>query len=300
MRNVCGNLSTRGEFQQPAAAPLPEGLLVRMASSVKLSRNRQRCITAAGRSALRIALAALALGAPAAGVLAADVVSRDAQPVTTSVAATDASSLPRQAAFGAEHAAADVRAVADWVRQARDNEGAPFLIVDKKNARLFVFDPDARLAATAPVLLGAARGDDSVPGIGERRIADIKPYERTTPAGRFVAEAGRNLQGEDIVWIDYDAAVSMHRVRATNPRERRLERLATPTVADNRISYGCINVPVAFFNAYVSPVFAAGKAVVYVLPETRALREVFRSRDGVSPAASLATGERARDVAAAR
>jgi hypothetical protein len=172
----------------------------------------------------------------------------------------------------------DVRTVADWVAASHDNGAAPFLIVDKRNATVFVFDAQGRNVAVSPVLLGAARGDDSVPGIGERKISEIQPHERTTPAGRFVAEPGRNVQGEDIVWIDYDAAVSMHRVRANNPRERRLERLATPTAADNRISYGCINVPAAFFDAHVSPIFAAGKqAIVYVLPEVRSLRDVFRS-----------------------
>jgi len=170
----------------------------------------------------------------------------------------------------------DVQAIADWTGRTNDHGGAPFLIVDKRGARLFVFDAQARLVASSPILLGAARGDDSVPGIGERRIADIEPHERTTPAGRFVGEAGRNLQNETIVWVDYDAAVSMHRVRANNPRERRLERLATPTIADNRISYGCINVPAAFFDANVFPHFVRGKkAMIYVLPETRPLRQVF-------------------------
>ena len=42
------------------------------------------------------------------------------------------------------------------------------------------------------------------------------PEERTTPAGRFVAERGQNLRGEDVVWIDYDAAVLMHRVITTS------------------------------------------------------------------------------------
>lgn len=172
--------------------------------------------------------------------------------------------------------AGHVAEMAAWIAKSKDNSGAPFLIVDKRNAALFVYDAEARRVATSPVLLGAAQGDDSVPGIGERKLADIKPYERTTPAGRFVAEAGRNLQGEDIVWIDYDAAVSMHRVRATNPKERRLERLATPSAADNRISYGCINVPARFFDAYVSPIFAGGReAVVYVLPDTKPLATVF-------------------------
>jgi hypothetical protein len=125
------------------------------------------------------------------------------------------------------------------------------------------------------VLLGLARGDASVPGIGERKMSEIRPEERTTPAGRFASEPGRNLSGEDIVWVDYDAAVSMHRVRPTVKAERRLERLATPTAADNRITYGCINVPAAFYDAYVKPALGARHGVVYVLPETSASRSVF-------------------------
>lgn len=177
-------------------------------------------------------------------------------------------------ALGANPVSAPRRIAAQIVASA-DNGQQPFLIVDKVGARLYVFAPDGTLRGSSPVLLGVARGDDSVPGIGERKIADILPFERTTPAGRFKAEAGRNLGGEDIVWVDYDAAVSMHRVRATNPRERRLERLASSTVADNRISYGCINVPAAFFDAWVSPIFKSSSAPVYVLPEVRHEREVF-------------------------
>ena len=188
-------------------------------------------------------------------------------------------------------AAPQVRIVANWVAAAADHGGAPFVIVDKRNATLFVFDETARVVAATPILLGAAIGDASVPGIGERPMAAIKPHERTTPAGRFVGEAGRNLQGEDIVWVDYDAAVSMHRLRANDPRERRRERLATPTAADNRISYGCINVPAAFYDAHVKPVFAGGKrAVVYVMPETRALHDVFPLGPRESPAASVRAG----------
>jgi len=93
--------------------------------------------------------------------------------------------------------------------------------------------------------------------------------------GRFVAEMGRNKQGEEIVWIDYDAAVSLHRVRATNPAERRLERLASATPLDNRISYGCINIPVRYFDHVVKPLMRDGPAIAYVLPEVRSTREVF-------------------------
>ncbi|MCR8958253.1 L,D-transpeptidase [Variovorax sp. CCNWLW225] len=171
----------------------------------------------------------------------------------------------------------DTETVAGWVRTTGDNQGTPFAIVDKKAAAVHIFDADGKRRASSPILLGLAKGDHSVPGIGERQMADIRDDERTTPAGRFVSEPGRNLSGEDIVWVDYDAAVSMHRVRATNKAERRLERLATPTAADNRISYGCINVPAAFYDAHVKPSFGTAKAVIYVLPETRPASTLFET-----------------------
>ncbi|HEY2925578.1 hypothetical protein [Piscinibacter sp.] len=200
-------------------------------------------------------------------------------PTVPPVAAAAPSHGVRHASFGHERASRDTRLVANWAVDSGDNHRMPFLIVDKRNAKLFVFDSDGQLRGAAPVLLGLTRGDDSVPGIGERKLADVKPSERTTPAGRFVAEPGRNMQGEDIVWIDYDSAVSMHRVRANNPKEQRLQRLATPSAADNRISYGCINVPAAFYDAFVSPIFSNAQGVVYVLPETRPARQVFALYD---------------------
>ena len=117
--------------------------------------------------------------------------------------------------------------------------------------------PDGRLLGASPALLGVARGDDSVPGIGERPIADIRPEERTTPAGRFVAEMGANANGEDILWVDYDAAVSMHRVRATTRPSVACSGWRRETPTDNRISYGCINLPAAFYDRSLSRLRAA-------------------------------------------
>lgn len=195
-----------------------------------------------------------------------------------------------QADFGTRHAAADVRRVADWALDSGDAGQRPFVIVDKRRARLYVFEPGGRLRGDAPVLLGLARGDDTVPGIGDKPLSQVKPQERTTPAGRFQGEIGHNLRGEDVLWVDYDAAVSMHRVLTTNPAERRLQRLASAGVADNRISYGCINVPTAFFETVLMPVSRVGAApVVYVLPETRPLREVFLNMPPATPALAQAS-----------
>lgn len=174
---------------------------------------------------------------------------------------------------------ADVRHVAHWTVHAGDHQNKAFIIVDKKDARVYVFDRSGRLQDSAPVLLGSTVGDHTVPGIGDKPIAQVLPEERTTPAGRFIAEMGMNMRDEDVVWVDYDAAVSMHRVLTTNASERRLERLASPSVEDNRISYGCINVPRDFFEAVLSPAVRTQGAVIYVLPETRSAHEVFGSYD---------------------
>lgn len=163
-----------------------------------------------------------------------------------------------------------------WVKGQRDLLGQPFVVLDKQLAHAWVFDGNARLAGATPVLLGSAKGDDSVPGIGEKPIAAILPHERTTPAGRFHLEPGKNAKGERIYWVDYDAAVSMHRVRSANASERRLDRLATSDVADNRISYGCINVPEAFYNDVIDGLFASGKGSIYILPETRPISTLLK------------------------
>jgi hypothetical protein len=149
------------------------------------------------------------------------------------------------------------------------------VVVDKKAAMLYLFDTRAHLVASTTVLLGSAVGDVSVAGIGERPTALVRPEERTTPAGRFVAERGRNARGEDVVWVDYDAAISIHRVITHNAAERRLERLASLNASDKRISYGCINVPAAFYDAYFRPAFAKRSAIVYVLPDLKTLQQVF-------------------------
>lgn len=186
---------------------------------------------------------------------------------------------PRFAQFEAETPSAEVRHVADWIADSHDSAGGAFVIVDKKYAKVYTFNGEARLRGVSPVLLGSAIGDDSVPGIGSRAIADVLPQERTTPAGRFVSERGHNARGEDVVWVDYDDAVSIHRVLTTNSEEQRLERLTTATIEDNRISYGCINVPVAFYEVYIRPIFAKRRAIVYVLPEVKSVQQVFGSYD---------------------
>ena len=201
------------------------------------------------------------------------IISFSAQP------AFAAAQPPKRVNFAQERASQAVRHLANWVVDSADNRNLPFMVVDKTEARVFVFRADGRLRGAAPALLGSALGDDSVPGIGERKLSTILPEERTTPAGRFVAALGRNLHNTEILWVDYEAAISLHPVITSNPEERRAQRLATPSPLDNRISYGCINVPVQFFKNVVSRSFKGTNGIVYVLPETRSAQQVFASHD---------------------
>ena len=198
-------------------------------------------------------------------------------PKMASPAAPDSPRAAPVADFASEQPASTVRQMANWVLASDNHAGMPCVIVDKRNAKVFLFHPDGKLSGATPALMGSAVGDDSVAGIGEREMSAILPHERTTPAGRFVSSPGVNMSGEDIIWVDYDAAVSMHRVRANNKKERRLERLASATPDDNRISFGCINLPASFYDTVVKPALGVNPGVVYVLPEMRSLESVFGS-----------------------
>lgn len=177
-----------------------------------------------------------------------------------------------RADFAGEAASHDVRFAADWVAGNVDNQRLPFVIVDKKNAQAFVFGADRRLKGVTSVLLGLAVGDGGLTDMSGRQISSLRPDERTTPAGRFAAEPGHNLQGESIIWVDYAARLAIHRLRPDLQQQRRAQRMASNSSDDNRISMGCIVVPVAFYENVIQPVLGRTRSIVYVLPETRSVQ----------------------------
>jgi len=170
--------------------------------------------------------------------------------------------------FGKHQATSEIRALARWTLRTADHAKLPFAIVDKKNARIYVFDRAGRLRGASTVLLGQAIGDGSAPDVGEHaQTGNVPLEERTTPAGRFVSEPGRNRQGEHVVWVDYQSAFAIHRLRPGASQRQRQARLASATPHDNRASYGCVVVPVRFYLDVVAPLLGQGRSVVYVLPE---------------------------------
>jgi hypothetical protein len=179
--------------------------------------------------------------------------------------------------LAAEPAPSTAERLATWIMSSGDNAGLPFAIVDKLGARVSVYDAHGRLVGAAPALTGLQPGDDSAPGIGKLALSKIRPDERTTPAGRFIASLGPAKGEGQVLWIDYGAAISMHPVVTTNPKEHRRRRLRSASPEDHRISYGCVNVPARFYRNVVARTFKGTRGVVYVLPDTKPVEDVFPS-----------------------
>ena len=187
----------------------------------------------------------------------------------------------------------DVRNTLAWVMSSRDHRGAPFLMVDKPSAQAFVFNGAGELVAVAPVLMGMGKGDEMlVPNAAP--MSAIPPSKRITPAGRWWARLAPDASGKVVLVIDHDAALSLHPIVKGQPWEKRAHRILTGTPEDNRISFGCINAPVAFFSNVVGTLFANKMGVVYILPETRTAAQQFGFQaEPVAPAmpqVSAATG----------
>jgi hypothetical protein len=201
-------------------------------------------------------------------------------PARAAQSAQAAESTPSQPgnieAEGEESRSAATARVADWIAASGDNGSLPYIIVDKQDASLFLFDAQGKSLGKVPVLIGVAVGDDATPGIGSKNLAEIGPAEKTTPAGRFLAKYGLAAGRQKILWVDYATSVALHPIPpGASKKERRRQRMLSPTPDDNRITFGCINVPLAFYTKGVRPLFQKKGGYVYVLPDTKPLEEVF-------------------------
>lgn len=162
-------------------------------------------------------------------------------------------------------ASLDVERVARWAIESRDHAGLPFLVVDKARAKLFAFDPGGRLVASAPVLLGASR-------------ADGPAAAGATPAGRFVAATWLSMRGDGIVWINADAALTLHGIPSGISPGRGMQRLASADFEDKRISDGSLHVAGEFYRDHLSAL-KGQVSIAYVLPEVLPVRDVFSLED---------------------
>ncbi|MDF2494927.1 hypothetical protein [Sphingomonas sp.] len=170
----------------------------------------------------------------------------------------------------------DTQRVAAWIAVSGDNRKLPYAILDKNTASLILYDAKGKPLAQVPTLIGIAPGDDATPGVGSKKLGEIGPAEKTTPAGRFLAKFGYAYGQQRVLWVDYANSVAIHPIPGdAAKKEKRRERMLSETPDDNRITFGCINVPRAFFGNSLRPLFQKNGGYVYVLPDSKPLEDVF-------------------------
>lgn len=225
-------------------------------------------------SLIRQTICMLMFAASVSGAIAGErlalngqIVSPEVAPALSTASNVNIEVLSDQDRFGSVNASRKTRDKLDWVVNSADNQNLPFIIVDKESAEVFAFDADGRLYEAAPALLGMGKGDFTAPGVGKIPLLQIPPAERTTPAGRFVSKIVLDSHGDEVLLLDYDIALTLHAVIEGRPQEHRAERLASATSSDNRISFGCINVPKLFFKNVIQSKFSSTNSIVYILPE---------------------------------
>jgi hypothetical protein len=166
--------------------------------------------------------------------------------------------------------------VVGWITASGDNRALPYAVIDKNTASLVLYDAKGKPVGQVPVLIGIAAGDDATPGVGSKKLGEIGPAEKTTPAGRFLAKFGYAAGRQRVLWVDYTNSVAIHAIPTdAAKREKRRERIVSPATEDNRITFGCINVPRAFYGTKLRPLFEKKGGYVYVLPDTKPLEETF-------------------------
>lgn len=165
------------------------------------------------------------------------------------------------------------------------------LIVDKPNARLFVFRPDGSLLIDKKVLLGKTKGDYY------KGNSDVVA-NRITPAGLFnlgLRDATRS-EGEARTAGEYDfkkvfvldkaidgeySVTLFHSVWTHEADgQQRLNALKTEDPANSRYSFGCINVDKATYGSLVNNHLSQmDGAAMFVVPDNQAETKEFLTGD---------------------
>jgi hypothetical protein len=160
--------------------------------------------------------------------------------------------------------------------------GLPFTVIDKPNAKLYAFLKDGRMVGSSSVLIGATKRDALTPSWGTQTLDEMKETDKVTPAGVFTGRFSLSSEYGSTISLEETESpstfVAIHRTYLGTPSENRLARYATPTPEDNRVSYGCINVPSSFYDNVLTLNFK-GKSQIYVMPDNSDARAFFNIQD---------------------
>lgn len=156
-----------------------------------------------------------------------------------------------------------------------------YVLIDKKKCKAYVYSPDGDVLLKSEVALGRQKGDVRGGGYKNKKVK----LTLTTPPGEFyVGREGaisgttdERLYGKRVLMLRGDhtrqdskktQTLALHRVPATPMGRLRENVFHNGTLKDNRVSFGCVNFLVSFFDKMRS--FIKGKGTkVYILPEEK-------------------------------
>jgi len=147
--------------------------------------------------------------------------------------------------------------------------GKWFMVADKPNGMLHIFKEDGSHALSDPTLYGKDTGDVM------EAVSSLKGGAKITPAGKFTlkARASTYAGGQELILVeskDYTGYIAIHAADTSDASENRLGRLDTPSAADNRVSYGCINTKHDTFINEIAPNIAnLDGGMVFVVPDAQ-------------------------------
>ena len=147
--------------------------------------------------------------------------------------------------------------------------GKWFMVADKPNGMLHIFKEDGSHALSDPTLYGKDTGDVLA------AVSSLEGGAKVTPAGTFTLKARPSTYagGQELILVeskDYTGYIAIHAADTSTPSENRLGRLDTPSAADNRVSYGCINTKHDTFINEIAPNIAnLDGGMVFVVPDAQ-------------------------------
>lgn len=105
------------------------------------------------------------------------------------------------------------------------------------------------------------------------------------PAGRFGANIDHNLKGKEILWVDYESVISMHPF-VTNKPKNPFATSEKANVARKSYFVWLHQCATKSFHSG-DPAFIGIEGIVYVLPDTKSLTDVFTAYQDVSKNESM-------------
>lgn len=154
-------------------------------------------------------------------------------------------------------------AVVQNIISQNDNQGKQFIVADKQAGTLTLYTPQGQQITSTPALFGKETGDSiSINNATPSGRYDMNFIDGARIDGKGYGSSAQALSVNGRLQENNAGNVAIHRVL---PIENRQGRLNTPTATDNRISHGCINVPVDFYDTHLD---RKQDTVVYVMPET--------------------------------